>query len=321
MVDADELRRAFEYIPPLTNDRMFKAIFARRGHEVALVGLLNGLLGYEGDQQVTAVEHVGTHLGGHSHSNKQMLLDLRVRDRSGRSFNVEVQRGRAAGLVPRFMSYGARMLSEQHVVGDAWVELRPNIVLVIADVIIFKEHRNVYSKVLNVDVINDGVTVSDLMQWHYYELPKLAKGSTHGCTPVALDWLHVLQSGHDYGEGRKPLPPHLARQEGMRMTMAYYDEASTDPNVRLAAYKMRLEEEGIKTNLREHEARGRAEGKAEGLAEGLAKGRDEGKAEERLATARKMRARGFTAEAIYDLTGLSLADLKQADAESQSYSS
>ena len=114
------------------------------------------------------------------------------------------------------------------------------------------------------------------------------------------------------------------------MTMAYYDEASTDPNVRLAAYKMRLEEEGIKTNLREHEARGRAEGLAEGLAkgrdegkaegraegraEGKAEGRAEGKAEERLATARKMRARGFTAEAIHDLTGLSLADLEQADA-------
>ena len=317
MVDADELRRAFEYVPPLTNDRMFKAIFAKPGHEVALVGLLNGLLGYEGDERVVDIEHLSPHLGGDSHESKLMLLDLLVRDGAGRTFNIEVQRGRDAGLVPRFMCYASRVLSEQRVVGDEWVELRPSIVVVIADVTLFTEHRNVYTKMIHFDVINDGAVRTDLVQVHYFELPKLARGTTRGCTPVALDWLHVLQSGHDYGEGRKPLPDHIARQEGLRMTMTYYDEASTDPNVRLAAYKLRLREEERKAQLRESKAMGRAEGRAEGRVEGRvegrAEGRAEGKTEERLATARKMRARGYSAEVIADLTGLSLADLERPD--------
>ena len=48
-------------------------------------------------------------------------------------------------------------------------------------------------------------------------------------------------------------------------------------------------------------------GRAEGLAEGEAKGR----AEERMANARKMKAKGFSAEDIAEITGLAIEDIEQ----------
>ena len=77
--------------------------------------------------------------------------------------------------------------------------------------------------------------------------------------------------------------------------------------------------ESIKT-MRDHISayetainKGLAKGRAEGMAEGAKKGRLEGKAEgkmegvkeERIQTARRMRAKGFTLDVISEMTGLS----------------
>jgi predicted transposase/invertase (TIGR01784 family) len=52
-------------------------------------------------------------------------------------------------------------------------------------------------------------------------------------------------------------------------------------------------------------------GKAEGLAEGVAKGRAEGRVEERKENARKMKVKGFSAEDIAEITGLSVEEIEK----------
>lgn len=61
----------------------------------------------------------------------------------------------------------------------------------------------------------------------------------------------------------------------------------------------------------------RHEGKAEGIAEGIAEGKKIGLAEEKLATAKRMLAKGcYSLEVIAELTNLSLADVEKLMKES-----
>ena len=60
----------------------------------------------------------------------------------------------------------------------------------------------------------------------------------------------------------------------------------------------------------------RREGKAEGIAEGIAEGKKIGLAEEKLATAKRMLAKGcYSLQEITEFSGLSLADVEKLKEE------
>ena len=63
--------------------------------------------------------------------------------------------------------------------------------------------------------------------------------------------------------------------------------------------------------LQRGRAEGLAEGRAEGLAEGRAEGLAEGRTEEKLATAKKMKAKGYPIDDIAEMTGLSPEEIEK----------
>ena len=63
--------------------------------------------------------------------------------------------------------------------------------------------------------------------------------------------------------------------------------------------------DNINTERAEGRAEGRAESRAEGIAEGRAEGLEAGRQEERRQNAIRMKAKGFPAQDIADITGLS----------------
>ena len=56
-------------------------------------------------------------------------------------------------------------------------------------------------------------------------------------------------------------------------------------------------------------AEGEAKGHSKGLAERLSKGKMEGVKEERMQTARRMKAKGFTLDVISEMSGLSPGEI------------
>lgn len=66
---------------------------------------------------------------------------------------------------------------------------------------------------------------------------------------------------------------------------------------------------GKKEGRVEGRAEGLAEGRAEGLAEGKAEGLAEGEHKRQLSIAFNMKAKGFTAEMIQELTGVTTAEI------------
>ena len=57
--------------------------------------------------------------------------------------------------------------------------------------------------------------------------------------------------------------------------------------------------------------KGRAEGRAEGIEQGRAEGIEQGRAEGIMASARKMKAKGYALADIADITGLSAEEIEK----------
>ena len=73
----------------------------------------------------------------------------------------------------------------------------------------------------------------------------------------------------------------------------------------------------MEARLLDERREGKAEGIADGIAEGIAEGKKIGLAEEKLATAKRMLAKGcYSLEVIAELTNLSLADVEKLMKES-----
>ena len=92
-------------------------------------------------------------------------------------------------------------------------------------------------------------------------------------------------------------------------------EIATFSSEELRAYEDSLKayrdiKNSIDTAKREGRAEGRAEGLVKGRAEGRAEGLVEGRAEERVEIARKMKAKGFSASEVSEMTGLNEEEIR-----------
>ena len=75
--------------------------------------------------------------------------------------------------------------------------------------------------------------------------------------------------------------------------------------------KLEGREEGLKEGIIVGREKGRAEGLEEGRKEGRTEGREEGKTEACLANARKMKQKGYPAEDIAEITGLTKEEIAE----------
>ena len=121
-------------------------------------------------------------------------------------------------------------------------------------------------------------------------------------------WIYTLKNMNKLEEmpflADNPVFRHLADvadisalSQGERLK---YDESIKTMRDHISAY-----ETAINKGRREGLAEGEAKGRSEGLNEGLSKGKMEGVKEERMQTARRMKAKGFTLDVISEMTGLS----------------
>jgi len=127
----------------------------------------------------------------------------------------------------------------------------------------------------------------DKLTYIYLEMPKFRKTEEELKTHFDK-WLYVLRNLEDLTKRPAKLQEKIFAK--------LFEQAEIDV---------------IDTAFDEGKAEGLAKGKAEGLAEGKAEGLAEGEKRKALETARKMREKGFSAEEICELTGLSLDDMQE----------
>jgi len=273
------------------NDAVFKMLFGDGRDVELLTNFLQAALDLPaGDyEEVTLVD---PHLGRENLGDKLGILDVKVRTRSGKIVDVEIQICDLPQMRERIVFYLARMITEQIGEGDDYRKIQRSICILITDFVLVPENE-VYHNRYTLHDARTHSEFSDLIEIDTLELPKLA-GTGDGTS--LWDWLKFLNA-----RSEEDLTMLEQKNSQVKKAVAKLIALSADEEARMLAESREKLRRDISAQVLEAGEKGRMEGHMEGHMEG----RMEGRMEERLALARNALSMNLPVTDIMTLTGLS----------------
>ena len=282
----------------LTNDYVFKKIFAKPENNVELKALLEAILNIHIEQ----VEVKNPEIEKNYEDEKLGILDIRAYINEDTIVDVEMQVANVYTIVNRNITYSSRIIAEQLQVGDSYTVLKKFISINILGENLFK--RNSYhniahlkfektekEKYVDMGYKEEQEALTDKIEVHYIELKKFLKKNP-GISSKLEQWLWLIS-----GEEEK-VKMASKENENIKKVVEDLDEMSADENERLEAYKRKLAVWDYNVSIAEATERG----KAEGLEEGSEKSKRE--------IARNMKKEGMEIETIMRITKLSKEEIE-----------
>lgn len=297
-----------KYISPFT-DFGFKKLFGTEVNKSLLLDFLNELLKRE-TGKITSLSYLTTEQLGRKNDDRRAIFDIYCENESGEKFIVELQKARQNYFKDRSVFYSTFPIQQQAERGDSWdFELKAIYTVGILD-FVFEEDKDdeeVFHHEVKMVNIKTGKVFYDKLTYIYLEMPKFTKREEELETRFDK-WLYLLKNLHNFPD--QPQGFHCD------IFTRLFDEAEIAhmTHSEYCAYQESVKVyRDMKNVVDTAWGDGKTDGLAEGLAKGLAKGRAEGLAEglgQVKETAARMKAKGFSAEEIQDLTGLSLSDIE-----------
>ena len=151
------------------------------------------------------------------------------------------------------------------------------------------------------------------LRFIFVELPKFTP-QTYNEKKMQVLWLRYLT---EIDDKTREVPGELLANPEIKKAVNQI-EVSAYNDAQLLGYDdfwdaVRVEKTIVSDALRKGLEQGRAQGLEQGLeqgrAQGLEQGREQGQAAERIKNARKMKAKGYPAEDIAEITGLSVGEI------------
>jgi predicted transposase/invertase (TIGR01784 family) len=223
---------------------------------------------------------VDPHLARESPEDKLGILDVKVKTRSGKRIDVEIQVCDQPQMRERLVFYLARMVNEQIGPGDDYWSIQRSICILIADFVLVPEngsYRNRYT-------LRDPATGSeftDLLEIDVLELPKLPQDEDG--TPL-WDWLKFLSA-----QEKEELTMLADKNPQVKKAVVKLLSLSEDERARMLADSREKLRRDISAQVRAGERRG------------LEKGMEEGK----RSVARNLLGLGQPVDVVVQATGLS----------------
>jgi predicted transposase/invertase (TIGR01784 family) len=283
------------------NDFLFKLIFGDERNKPLLKGFLQAVLGLpEGEFDV---ELLDPHLHAQSEGDKESVLDIRIRTKTGKLIEVEMQVAPSSYIFERICFYKDRMLVDQIGEGMEYSVLKKVISIVVADfTFVETRDRGRYHHCFRLMDKEDGAVFGDVEEVHTLELPKVPEESDR---TAAWEWGKFIGVKNE-----EELEMLAEKSEVMKDAVSTLYRVSADDEVK-RLYEAREKARRDEWARQEY---GRQKGLAEGIAlgeqRGIAIGKQEGIAIGLRAAAGKMKARGMAMDDIAGLTGLSLEELQ-----------
>lgn len=279
------------------NDVLFKYLFASRENKENLLRLLNDALGPE--RRVVDVEYLDRENDPRRFAGRASFLDVLARSADGRIFHVEVQLLDEGSFFERVTYYAACSLSDQLSRSDGYDCLRPVVFVSILRFELFADKPETWRSVHRILDVENHRCYSDLLEFQFFELPKLERlfeaGKLRRAEETGLERL-LRYLGRIGGEAEME---RMVEQDPGIERLRKGEQSFFRMPGNLASYRMR---ERAETDYRN--AFKNAAAKAE--ARGEAKGRAESKAD----IARRMLIMNFTIEQISQATELSLNEIE-----------
>ena len=173
--------KKFERLP-ITNDYIFKRVFAYEGNESILKDLLEAILKID----IQKIEIKNPEIVPFTKDEKRGLLDIKVRLDNGTIIDIEMQMKNEKNTEERSTMYLGKMISEQLQSGEEYNLLKKSIVIFITNYNFLK--RNSYHNVgkmkfddaikeeyVDVGYVKEDEIASKYLEIHYIELPKFVK--------------------------------------------------------------------------------------------------------------------------------------------------
>ena len=297
----------FELLP-LTDDYIFKRVFAYKGNESVLKDFLEALLKIE----IKGIKITNPEIIPYEKGEKRGLLDIKAEINDGTMIDVELQMKNEKNTEERATEYMGKMISEQLQVGDSYQKLKKSIVIFITNYNFLNRNsyhsvgRMKFDKTLKDEYVDMGFKIEDeiaskYIEVHYIELPKFKKKELSRFTKLD-QWMCIFTQNK---EGIM-----LAEKENKEIKRAIntLDFLSKDPKERerhnsivMAEYNRLVSEQNFFED-------GRKEGKME-----RKNGTElsSGAKEKTIEIAKKMFKEKLPIEMIEKLTGLSKEEIEK----------
>ena len=302
-------------------DLTFKRVFGE--HKDITISFLNAMLPFEEGKEIATIEYLNPEQVPDNPGKKDSIVDVRCTDQTGRQFIVEMQVHWTPAFKQRVLFNASKAYVRQMPSGTRWEMLQPVYVLSLVDAIFepdlpefFHPYHIVHE--LHSDRVIDGLHL------YFVELPKFTP-QTHTERRITALWLRFLT---EINEQTRIAPAELMDDAQVRKavelveTSAYtdaqmlaYDEfwnaVSTENSwmyqLDLAQEKVRQAEEKVqKAEEKVQEAEEKAQ---EQVRQAKIEARMEAEHAVKVDTARKLKALGMVAEAIAQVTGLTIEEV------------
>ena len=290
------------FINPFT-DVGFKRIFGQAIHKELLIDFLNDLL--EGEKRIIDITFLDKELLPDFSGDRGVIYDIYCTNENGEQFIVEMQNREQTFFRERALYYLSQAVARQ---GERGVDWKFNLKAVYGIFFMNFQMPGFADKFRTDVVLSDRDThkpFSDKLRFIFLQLPCFSKEENE-CRTDFERWIYVLKNM----ETLQRLP-FKARKSVFEKLEQIVDIASLSKEDRMKY------DESIKV-YRDHlvtldfaKNQGLEIGMAKGRAEGRVEGRAEGERNERLKNARAMKAKGYPAQDIADITGLGVEEIKR----------
>jgi predicted transposase/invertase (TIGR01784 family) len=260
----------------IKNDIAFRKIFGNENKKIILISFLNAVMKLKEKDAIEDVEILNPYQLPIIKNLKASIIDVKARDKKGKTYIIEMQVAEPDGLDKRLLYYASKEYSQQIESGEHYTELKPVIFIGIFD-FKFTAGEKYLSHHAVCDIENGERTIMD-MDFYFVELPKFTK-QLEDLTEITDKWVFFIKESETL-----TVIPDNVDDEGLKE--AYHD-----------ANKHSWEKEELEAYdyaaMREQDERGKVE---------LAEKRADKKAKNEVA--RKMKQKGLPNKDISDFTGL-----------------
>ena len=278
----------------LTNDYVFKRIFAKPENNKELKEFIEAILGIK----IKKIEVKNPEITKNYSDERLGVLDIRAHIDEKILLDVEMQVANVKTLVDRNIGYGSRLIAEDTRVGEKYVSLKKFISINILGENLLE--RNTYhsvahmkfedieeNKYVDMGYKEEQELLTDKIEAHYIELRKFIK-SKPGLSSKLEQWLWLI-----VGEEAK-VKKASEENKTIEKVVEDLDEMSADENERLEAYKRKLAIIDYNTSI--------------DLAH--KEGREEGERAQKLKMAKKLKEKGMALEEIMDIAELTKEEIE-----------
>ena len=284
----------------VTNDYIFKKIFAKKGNESILKDLLNSIL----QIKIKSIEVIAdANLERQLESNKLGILDLKAKVDEEAIVNIEIQIINRYNMIERTLFYWSGLYYNVLQKGADYKEIKKVIAINILDYNEFDEGP--YHEIARLRREYLYKILTDKIEIHFIQIPKFKKQRKDMKTKLDM-WMDFISQIDE-----KEVKNAMSKNKQIKKAQEEYEYLTGDEAERRIAF---LREKAIRDENSIFDAGkdiGFKDGIEKGIKQGIAKGEKQGKKKEQREIVKSMIKEKIPVETIVKITKLSKEEIEK----------